>query len=258
LIDLLISALVSVGLTGATLWAAGRFLGEKLFGHWLEGRLQRQKEVHEVELEKLKGAQNEALEKIKNEQNRQIEKLRGDISHLQDRGRRANEQEFAALGTIYDKLEDLFDATNRCVSVYVSAPNLDRMDDEALMRFLEENKFTPGEKAALQNAKDRPATFSQVMALRSVAQAQGAYDDFRTALDRQSIFIPKTLVDQFLAAGGLCPGAIAVRNADARGRRPQGMKDELVFLQKRSQVLNEIRDAVRERLQYEGRKTDDA
>ena len=245
--DLLLHALASVGLTAAALWVAGRFLGEKLFGHWLDGRLQRQKQAREVELAKLKS-----------EQDRQIEKLRGDIGHLQDRGRRANEQEFSALATIYDKLEDLFDATNRCVSVYVSAPNLDRMDDEALIRFLEENKFTPGEKAALQNAKDRPATFSQVMALRSVAQAQGAYDDFRTALDRQSIFIPKTLVDQFLAAGGLCPGAIAVRNADARGRRPQGMKDELVFLQKRSQVLNEIRDAVRERLQYEDRKTGDA
>ena len=136
------SAVASVGLTAVALWAAGRFLGEKLFGHWLDGRLQRQKEAHEIELAELKS-----------EQDRQIETLRGDIGHLQDRGRRANEEEFSALRAIYDKLEDLFDATSRCVVLYVSAPNLDRMDDEALARFLDENDFTPGEKAALQNAE---------------------------------------------------------------------------------------------------------
>ena len=132
------------------------------------------------------------------------------------------------------------------------------MDDEALTRFLAENEFTPGETAAVRNAKDKPAAFSGVMAFRSIAQAQSAFDDFRTALDRQSIFIPKSLVDQLRAAGALCPGAIAARNAEARGRPPPGMTDDLEFLQKRTQVLNEVRDAVRERLQYEDRKTDDA
>jgi hypothetical protein len=241
------SAVASVGLTAVALWAAGRFLGEKLFGHWLEGRLQRQKEAHEVELAKLKS-----------EQDRQIELLRGDIGHLQDRGRRANEQEFSVLGAIYDKLEDLFDLTSRCVSVYVSAPALDRMDDEALAKLLEANNFTPGETAAVRNAKDKPASFSRVMTFRSVAQAQAAYDGFRTALDRQSIFIPKSLVDQLRAAGALCPGAIAARNADAEGRRGHSTIADLEFLDKRNQVLNDIRDAVRERLQYEDRKTDDA
>ena len=244
---LVLNALASVGLTAVTLWVAGRFLGEKLFGHWLDGRLLRQKQAHEVELAKLK-----------NEQDRQIELLHGDIGHLQDRGRRANEEEFSAFRAICDKLEDLFDATSRCVVLYVSAPNLDRMDDEALARFLAVNEFTPGEKAALQNAGNKPAAFSRVMALRAVAQAHSAYDDFRTVLDRQSPFIPKTLVDQLRAAGALCPGAIAVRNLEARGRPPAGMTSDLDFLEKRDQVLNDIRDAVRERLQYEDRKTGDA
>ncbi len=246
--DLLISAfagaLTSIGLTTAVLLAAGRFLGERLFGHWLDGRLQSQKEAHEVRLAKLKS-----------EQDRQIEKLRGDIGHLQDRGRRANEREFSALGAIYDKLEDLFDATNRCVVLYLSVPNWDRMDDEAVARFLEANEFTPGEKAALQNAKDKQAAFSRVMAYRSIAQAETAYHDFRTVLDRQSIFIPKSLADRLYAAGELCPGAIAVRRAETQGRRPHGMMDDLEFRGKRVGVLNDIRDAVRERLQYEDGET---
>jgi hypothetical protein len=244
--DLIITAVTSVGLTGVVLWAAGRFLSEKLFGHWLNGRLQSQKQAHEVELAKLKS-----------EQDRQIGLPRGEIGHLQDRGRRANEEEFSAFRAICDKLEDLFDATSRCAALYVTAPNLDRMDDEALTRFLPENEFTPGERAALQNAKDKSAAFSRVMAFRAIAQAHSAYDDFRTVLDRQSIFIPKSFVDQVRAAGALCPGAIAVRDAEARGRPPPSMTNDLEFLEKRDQVLNDIRDAVRERLQYEDRKTDD-
>jgi hypothetical protein len=93
------------------------------------------------------------------------------------------------------------------------------------------------------------------MTFRSIAQAQTAYDDFRTVLDRQSIFIPKSLADRLYAAGDLCPGAIAVRRADAEDRRPHDMMNDLEFLEKRERVLNEIRDAVRERLQYEDRKT---
>jgi hypothetical protein len=104
LIDLLISALLPVGLTAAALWAAGRFLGEQLFGHWLEGRLQSQKEAHEVELAKLKS-----------EQDRQIELLRGDIGHLQDRGKHSNEREYAALTGIWEKFAHFHAATGNYV-----------------------------------------------------------------------------------------------------------------------------------------------
>jgi cytochrome c556 len=113
-IDLTASAVAtasSLGVTGAALWAAGRFFGEKLFGHWLEGRLQRQKEEHALDLEKLKGAQSEGLEQLKNEQNREIEKLRGDIGHLQDRGKHSNEREYAALAEIWEKFSDFHSAT---------------------------------------------------------------------------------------------------------------------------------------------------
>ena len=71
--------------------------------------------------------------------------------------------------------------------------------------------------------------FSRVMAYRSIAQAEAAYNDFRTVLDRQSIFIPKSLADRLCVAGDLCPGAIAVRRAETEGRRPHNMMDDLVF-----------------------------
>jgi hypothetical protein len=102
--DLLINAFVSVGLTTAVLLAAGRFLGERLFGHWLDGRLQGQKEAHELRLAELK-----------NEQDRQIETLRADIGHLQDRGKHSNEREYAALSGIWEKFTMFHEAAGNYV-----------------------------------------------------------------------------------------------------------------------------------------------
>jgi hypothetical protein len=67
----------------------------------------------------------------------------------------------------------------------------------------------------VQNARDKQAAFSRTMTYRSVAQAQSAYDDFRTVLDRRGMFIPKPLTDRLRAAGELCPEAIALRNAES-------------------------------------------
>ena len=95
-----------VGLTVAGLGVALRLFGEKLFGHWLNERLQRQNQEHAVKLEKLKDEQNQ----------REIEKLRGDIGHLQDRGRRANEEGFSAFAersAINWRTSSI--ATSRCV-----------------------------------------------------------------------------------------------------------------------------------------------
>ena len=57
--------------------------------------------------------------------------------------------------SIYDKLENLFDATHRCVAL-LFLPVLDwyRMDDEALGRPLERTVHA-GERDAVQNARDK-------------------------------------------------------------------------------------------------------
>ena len=115
---ILVSALTSVLASTAVLLAAGRFLGERLFGHWLEGRLQSQKEAHEVRLAELKS-----------EQDRQIEKLRGDIGHLQDRGKHSNEREYAALTGIWEKYADLYHAARFAISGSFQYPDLERMTD---------------------------------------------------------------------------------------------------------------------------------
>lgn len=191
--DLLINAFVSVGLTTAVLLAAGRFLGERLFGHWLDGRLQSQKETHEVRLAELKS-----------EQDRQIELLRGDIGHLQDRGKHSIEREYAALTAIWEKYSDLHTLTNACMGFVVY--RLPRMDEDGMAEFLDKAKLTAGERAAIRNAANRSDEYSRVMNARSIAQARSAYYEFRALFDKQNIFIPKSLAHSFYEAADACLG----------------------------------------------------
>ena len=233
-------AVASLGLTTAALWAAGRFFGEKLFGHWLEERLQSQKQAHAVELTKLKS-----------EQDRQIELLRADIGHLQDRGKLSNEREYAALTEIWEKFSDLHTATINCVMRFLQFPDLQQMNDDEVAKFLERNEFTEDEHAAVRNAASRNHGFSRVMHVRLIARARSASFDFRARFDKQNIFIPKSLADSLYEAADQCWRAIVQRDAEESGLRSPDMKDDVEFVQKGPGTLRRLNDTVRERLHRE-------
>jgi hypothetical protein len=240
LISAFATALASVGLTAAALWAAGRFLGEKLLGHWLDGRLQRQREAHELKLEDIKSAQKQ-----------QFELLRADIGHLQDRGKHSNEREYAALTEIWEKFSDLYAAADTCIRNVLPIPDLDRMDGDALAKFLDRNNFTEDERAVVQSAADKNRGFSRVLKIRSIAQARSAYFDFRARFDAQNIFVPKSLADSLEETAQLCWRAVTQLDEEAKKDRSLDMKDDLDFLQKGPGMFQELSDAVRERLLIE-------
>ena len=239
-VDLLISAFASVGVTVAGLWVAGRFLSEKLFGHWLDGRLQRQKEAHDLRLAELKS-----------EQDRQIELLRGDIGHLQDRGKHSNEHEYAALTEIWEKFWTFTRPRTTASLDFVQFPDLERLDDDRIAKFLDKNDFTEGECAFVRKAEDKNRGFFACINVRSIAQARRAYFDFKARFDKQNIFIPKSLADSLYEAADQCLRAIVLRDAEAQRRKPLDMKDDLDFMKNGPETLRRLNDAVRARLHRE-------
>ena len=155
---ILVSALTSVLASTAVLLAAGRFLGERLFGHWLEGRLQSQKEAHEVRLAELKS-----------EQDRQIEKLRGDIGHLQDRGKHSNEREYAALTGIWEKYADLHAATDNYVGGVGQGDWAESAYVDFRVLFAKQNVFIP--KALADSFREAADRCMRTIAWRKVDEA---------------------------------------------------------------------------------------
>ena len=51
----------------------------------------------------IKGRIDKSLEEFKSSQTKEVEQLKGLVAHLGDRGKRANELEFSAIETIWEK-----------------------------------------------------------------------------------------------------------------------------------------------------------
>src|SRR5262249_54815535 len=158
--EAIISILTSAGVTAVGLWAAGRFLSERLFGHWLEGRLQRQKEAHDTELAKFKSEQDARLqlqkeahevelEKLRDEQNQKIEALRADLSHLLDRGKHSNEREYSALAELWEQFVSLYYETRRAIVGSIQYPDLEKMEADRISDFLETTDLSKEQRAAV-------------------------------------------------------------------------------------------------------------
>jgi hypothetical protein len=235
--DWLPSALISVGSTAAALWATYHFFAERLFGHLLDARLQRQKQDHEVQLERLKY-----------EQAKQIEALRADIAHLSDREKRSNEYEHQALSEIWMKFVELYEATYGCVVSFIQLPDLDRRSDDQVVSILNRLELTKDEEALVLKSQSRNDSAYRVLRLRSISNAQTTYSQFRTILENKGIFIPNEFKEGFSAASDLCSRAILLRNAEERGRRPAGMTDDLDFQKTGRSIRDALRQAVSNRL----------
>jgi FMN-dependent NADH-azoreductase len=129
---LLLDFAIPAGSVLVILLAVLRFFGEKIFGHVLDQRLQKEKEGHEV-----------ALTTLKHEQDAQIEDLRAKkIGHLTDQGKHSNEREYADLSTIWQKLVDLHHATRVCVIAPMLYPPLNSMVKADLTEFIDTTELT--------------------------------------------------------------------------------------------------------------------
>jgi hypothetical protein len=238
---ILVSAFTGVLASTTVLLAVGRFGAERLFGHWLDERLQRQKEAHEIELAKLKS-----------ELDRQIERLRVDIDYLQDRGKHSNQREYDALAEIWGKFTVFHRATNDSIRGLllnvVPAPNLEQMDDDGLTKFLDRNDFTEDERAIVREAANKNDAFSLVINSRSDARTRKAYWEFWTWFEKQTVFIPKYLADSFSEAANECKRAIVLRHAGERERTPADRTKDQDFLILSPGRLEKLEDAVRKRL----------
>jgi hypothetical protein len=234
------NAVVSVGSTLVTLGAAYKLFGERLierlFGHILDGRLQKEKERHEL-----------ALANLKHEQDAQIEDLRAKIAHLSDRGKHSNEREYAALSAIWEKCVDLYYATDQCIVGAMQYPDLTRMSEAQISEFLDTTEFDKAQKLAVQNSKDKNASFSHIVRRIWINKAQSIYYEMKLFLHKQGIFIPKSIKEEFDAASELCSAAIAHRYVEERGARLD-RHDDLEFRSRGPKTLETIKDHVRDRL----------
>jgi hypothetical protein len=106
---------------------------------------------------------------LKSEQDRQIEKLRGDIGHLQDRGKHSNEREYTALTGIWEKYADLHAATDNYATGVGQGDWAGSAYVDFRVLFAKQNVFIP--KALADSFREAADQCMRAIAWRKVDEA---------------------------------------------------------------------------------------
>jgi hypothetical protein len=117
---------------------------------------------------------NRKLTELKHSHDAAIESLRAELAHLGDRRRRANEQEFEALSTIWDAFVDAFLETSKAIASFQSFPDLDQLQSEDLNTFLESTELSSAQRQQVSNAEQKVKTFGKILDIRQINSAGDA------------------------------------------------------------------------------------
>ena len=76
---------------------------------------------------------------FKHDQTKEIEELKTKLSHIEDRGKRSNEEEYKALTTVWEKFVDAFLSTQRTVHNFIQYPDFTRLSEDEIKSYLDFN-----------------------------------------------------------------------------------------------------------------------
>jgi hypothetical protein len=140
------------------------------------------------------------IAELKHAYDQKIEALKADLSHLGDRGRRANEREYDAVTEIWNAFVDAFLKTNQAIVSFLSFPDLNHLAPEELTAFLETTELSLEQRRQVSAAADKIKMYSNVMSLRQINSAGASIFDARLLLRTRGIFVQKNMVDDFKSA----------------------------------------------------------
>lgn len=227
------AVITALGTTGITF----RLFGERLLGHFFDRRL-----------EAFKHERARDLEQFKHQQNQEIEELRGKVAHFSDRSQRSNEREFLATSALWEKVVDLYYATNMSVISYIEYPPLNTMPEEEVAEFLNTTEFSEPQKRLVLQAKDRERSFSHISGRRHINAAGDRVSEMNAMLHRQGIFVPNDLCMDFYSFRDMCINAIAQRRTEHGENFRTGLGHDIEFLQNGTKDLESMKATVRKRL----------
>ena len=163
------------GVGGALAWLSPRLILGRLVDHLLEKK----------------------LASFKDAQNREIERLRSELRHLEDRGVRSNEREYEALVQAWGSFIDAYYATYSAIGGLRSRPNLDTMTDEEVDEWLETSEVSKSSKHYVKTSTRKSKALLEIERGKDINECSARLWDARTAVRRQSVFIPEHIEKQF-------------------------------------------------------------
>jgi hypothetical protein len=189
------------------------------------------------------------IETYRSEQGRELERLREELSHLGDRGKRANEREYEAIADMWGKFVDCFDQAQAAIVQFVEMPDLNNFSAEEIHSFLSTREFSKEQIDQVQNAQDKSRMYGQIVRWKYIALAHNTIMNTRSSLRKQQIFMPHAIVtdiEQALerASKAVISELIKFRNPDSG----LDSKEALAFFNEKDDIFSKVRNGVRKRL----------
>lgn len=186
------------------------------------------------------------LSELEHDQKATIEGLRAQLANVADRGRRANEREFAALTEIWERFVEAFLSTNTCIASPISHPDLTKLTDDETQSFLNSTDLTEEQRKYVLDAKDPNTAYSRTVTLNQINKAGVAIFNVRLALRKKGIFIPSALGAKIQAAIETMSRAQVERSVEFQHRSFQGQAS-IDFLETGEKMITELGEALRAR-----------
>ena len=191
------------------------------------------------------------LSEFKSVQDELLEKLREQLSYLTDRGRRSNENEYAAIKTSWEAYVEAHAAIGQCAPSLVQYPNLDMLNDEELDYFLTSAEFSRFQIQDVKSSQEKNRVFIRILRTRCILLAHQKIYDARLTLNKLSPFIPEHLrnsmhlkLQKFAEIQTEQQIRITWENFSSGGEGTQATRE---FLAHGSNSFDEMLNAVRER-----------
>ena len=186
------------GAVGLAVYAAFKLLATK----WLENKF------------------SERLEAFKHRQNQELEELRFKIDGLLDRTVKLHQREFEVLPDTWGLCEEAFRTARASSMGLQQYADLDRMPLNRFNAWLENADLQKWQKDELTAETDKNKYYSRTLAWRQIKQAEECRWKFQSYLQKNGIFMPREMKDQFQALLNLIIGANVEReiNLDDRAQ----------------------------------------
>ncbi|WP_315729138.1 hypothetical protein [Bradyrhizobium sp. SZCCHNS2015] len=189
------------------------------------------------------------LEEFKSQQARDLEALREQLNHLGDRGKRANELEFIAITTVWEKFIEAYAATDAAIMSFVQIPDLNTMNGDEREKYLEVTELSSAQKEQVRSAADPTEMLVKILIWRRIANAGEQIFLAHKAVRKERIFLPEDLRLEFMRMLDIVSGAYTQRKIEhqspQRNLRMEGMTK---FYDQGSKGVDNLATMVRTRL----------
>ncbi len=168
--------IVVIGGGGATIaYFIFKVLGEK----WIENKFA-------LNLESYRAIQAQSLEEAKLK-----------LSIYMTRQLKLHEKEYEVFPLVWEKLNEAHICLKRATGVFREHPDLDRMDESTLKKWIDRTDMSENEKDMIFESNDRNRSYSDILDWRDLQRAHTAFVDFHEYLEKNRIFLSPELKEKF-------------------------------------------------------------